>query len=390
MASYITSTDNRIYAAAESSFGSVPTVVATNRIPALKLAVKEQADRPVRRDKTGSRTFPGLPSNLRKRCSFDLTTYMSGWSGGSTEPAYGCLFRAAMGGLARVWPGGTVAGGSSATTLTFSAPHNLVAGQAITVGGELRFASAIVDSTTVALSAPLSAAPTAGTTVGPTVTYALGRDLPSVSLFDYWAPANAIQRVVNGAGVDELVVAVNGDFHQFGFRGPARGVLDSGTFSSGDEGLSAFPAEPTIDPFDHTIVPGHLGQVWLGATPSRFYTLTDAELKVQNSVETRDKEFGLTGLRAITAGQRNVSVDFELFACSDAATKDLYEASRQRSPISAMFQLGEQPGQLFGAYLKSVLPEVPTFDDTETRLRWKFSGCRAQGTSDDELVIAIG
>jgi hypothetical protein len=55
-----------------------------------------------------------------------------------------------------------------------------------------------------------------------------------------------------------------------------------------------------------------------------------------------------------------------------------------------MLQLGHQPGQLFGAYLKSVQLESPDFDDAETRLRWKFSGCRAQGTSDDEMMIAFG
>ena len=387
---YITSNDNRIYAVTETTYGTVPAVAATNRIPAQKLVVKEQSDKPKRRDKTGSRTFPGLPSALRRYTTFDLVTNMCGWSGGNTEPAYGSLFRAAMGGTARVWAGGTTGAGSTTSSLKFSGAHQLVSGQAVQVAGEMRFVSAVVDSTTVALNAPLAATPATGTTVGPTVTYVLGRDLPSVSIFDFWSPANSVQRVLNGATVDELVVGINGDFHQFGFRGPARGLLDNGTFATGDEGLQAFPAEPTLDSFDLTLVPGHLGQVWLGATPARFYTLTAGELRVQNSVEGREKEFGVKGLRAISAGQRNVSIDFELYAGNDTASKDLHSASRQKSPISAMLQLGEQPGQLFGAYMKSVLPEAPTFEDNETRLRWKFSGCRAQGTSDDELVIAIG
>jgi hypothetical protein len=40
--------------------------------------------------------------------------------------------------------------------------------------------------------------------------------------------------------------------------------------------------------------------------------------------------------------------------------------------------------------MKSVVPEVPEFDDAETRLQWKFTENRAQGTADDELVVAFG
>jgi hypothetical protein len=68
----------------------------------------------------------------------------------------------------------------------------------------------------------------------------------------------------------------------------------------------------------------------------------------------------------------------------------LYQAARQRSPIEVMFQLGQEAGQLFGAYMKSVVPEVPEFDDSETRMQWQFRGCRAQGTVDDEMVVAFG
>ena len=92
----------------------------------------------------------------------------------------------------------------------------------------------------------------------------------------------------------------------------------------------------------------------------------------------------------MAAGTRTVSVDFDLYGREDEATMSLYQAARQRSPIEVMFQLGQEAGQLFGVYLKSVIPEVPEFDDSETRLQWRFRGCRAQGTVDDEMVVAFG
>ena len=68
----------------------------------------------------------------------------------------------------------------------------------------------------------------------------------------------------------------------------------------------------------------------------------------------------------------------------------MYQAARQRSPISVMLQLGEQATQLFGAYMPAMVPEVPEFDDSETRLQWKFQNSRAQGTAENELYIAFG
>jgi hypothetical protein len=41
-------------------------------------------------------------------------------------------------------------------------------------------------------------------------------------------------------------------------------------------------------------------------------------------------------------------------------------------------------------YLKSVIPEVPEFDDSKNRLQWQFRPSRGQGTTDDEMVVAFG
>jgi len=74
----------------------------------------------------------------------------------------------------------------------------------------------------------------------------------------------------------------------------------------------------------------------------------------------------------------------------DQATQGLYQAARQESPISVMFQLGEQQGQLLGIYLQSVILEAPEFDDSGNRLQWQFRPARAQGTVDDDIAVAFG
>ena len=71
-------------------------------------------------------------------------------------------------------------------------------------------------------------------------------------------------------------------------------------------------------------------------------------------------------------------------------TEALYQAARQQLPMSVMFQLGQVGSQLLGIYLPSVVPMVPEFDDSDTRLKWRFEDVRAQGTDNDEIVVAFG
>ncbi|MDP9114598.1 MAG: hypothetical protein M3O20_13095 [Acidobacteriota bacterium] len=389
MSCYVSSNNNRFYVALETAYGVVPGVTGQQRIPGVKLAARQALEETSRRDKSGSRTFVGLPNRIRKRTAFQLNTFMTDWMSGAAAPSHGPLFQAALGGTPLAFAGGTVATTSATTQIAFSAAHGLSVGQAVAHAGEIRFVAGIQNSTTVFLVAPFSGGVAAGTVLGPTLTYPLGSDLGSVSIFDYWDPSDAVQRILNGAAVDSLKVKVNGDFQEFVFAGPAQDLLDSASFTSGQGGLTQFPGEPASADFDYSIVPGHLGQVWMGATPAQFFTLTGAELGLSNKVQLRVKEFGSDFARCIAAGERQVNLNFTVFEMVDAQTAELYQAARQRSPVSVMLQLGEQAGQLFGAYMPAMVPEVPQFDDAETRLQWKFQNSRAQGAVNDELYIAF-
>src|SRR5437667_11853503 len=95
MSCYISSNENRLYTGQESVYGQVAAITAANRIAAIKLSTKQELEKVDRRDKTGSRTFPGLPAGLRRSTSFDLTTYMTSWDNPSAgSPSYWPPFRA--------------------------------------------------------------------------------------------------------------------------------------------------------------------------------------------------------------------------------------------------------------------------------------------------------
>lgn len=389
MASYISSNANRFYAARESAYGEVSSITAENRFPAIKLSTRQQSVAAERRDKTGSRTYSGMPPGGRRHTTFEVQTYMTSWTE-NAPPAYGHLLEACLGGAPRTFNGGTAGAGCGGTRLSFSAPHGLIPGQAVTYEGELRFVTSIEDASTVQLNASFSTTPGAGAPIGASVTYSPATDLPSVTIFDYWDPTTAVQRLLCGGAVDRMEVKVNGDFHEFAFSGVAQDLVDSATFAAGLGQLSAFPTEPALGAFDYSIVPGHMGQAWLGSTPERFHTLTYGRFAVENDLDIRAKEFGSNVPKAISPGRRKVSLDLDLYGRDDSATEALYQAARQQSPISVMFQLGEISGQLFGVYASSVVPEVPEFDDSESRLKWQFRNSRAQGIADDEIYVAVG
>ncbi|MEZ5398298.1 MAG: hypothetical protein R2729_01435 [Bryobacteraceae bacterium] len=347
-------------------------------------------ERPTRQDKTGTRTFAGLPSILRKRATFDLTTYMTSWNTEDEEPCYGALFRSTLGAAPMLFPGALVSDSPDELTIATAGPHGLVAGQAVRFNDELRFVTGVVDDSTIAINAPFEVAPAVGDELGRAVTYTPSNTIASTTLFDYWNPAESVQRMVAGAAVDRLSVDVNGDFHQFRFQGVGAGVEDNLTFTSGTAGLTEFPEEPAGPYPVPSLVPGSLGQAWLGATPSKFFTVLRATVRLDNAIDTRTREFGSIKPKCIVPGARKVTVDMDLVSNTDAATQALYEAAALRQPIGVYFQLGQQAESLFGAYLPAVVPELPEFDDGETRLRWRLRDSRAQGIGNDEIAIAFG
>lgn len=386
--SYVLSTANRWYCSLETTYGAVPTVAAANRIPAIKMTAQQQFEKTTRQDKTGGRTFPGMPPGGRKTTKFALSTYLTGWTNSQTLPAYAPLFQAALGGIPVISNGGTVAS-STGTNVAFSAPHGLVVNQAVSTGGEIRFVTNVVDPVTIITNAPFSTVPQTSAMFTPTATFFPADLLPSCSVFDYWTPATALQRVICGAGVDEFSLEANGDYQEFHFSGMAQDLIDSASFASGMGQLTAFPAEPAYTPIDYSIVPGNLGQIWMGVEPNRYATVTQAALRLENDLEARANEFGSQVPQFLSPGVRTVTFDFRLFEQDNQATMELYQAARQQSAIQIMLQLGQTTGQLFGAYMQSVVPHVPELDDSQRLVQWKTSGSRAQGTSNDELVVAF-
>ena len=388
MGTYISSNANRFYTVIEATYGQAATVTAANRFPAVRLQAHQVLVPGKRQDKTGSRTFLGVSPSSRRKTAFEVRTYLTSWSAVG-EPSYGPLFHAGLGAAPQYSSGLVVASMPNSTQIQTTVPHGLLPGAAISYMGEIRFVTGVPASQLLNVNAPFSNLAQPNASLSPVITYQLATSLPSVTLYDYWDATNSIDRIVTGAGVDTLEVTVNGDYHSFAFSGPAADLLNASTLIPGTGGLSSFPAEPALGSFDYSIVPGHLGQVWLGNPLNQYFTMTAANIAVKNNLDLRNQEFGTSYPAAIVPGPREVAATFTLMVEDDAQTTGLYAAGKQRTPVSAMLQLGQQQGQLMAIYLPNMMPELPAYNDAETRLQWSFSNNLAQGTANDELYIAF-
>ena len=259
MACYISSNDNRYYAALEPAYGTVAAVTAADRFPAVRLRAAQQNEIPRRADKTGTRTWQGTAGRLRRRTNFALDTYLVSRETAGQAPGYAPLIEAALGGSPRVSAPVQVQSASGAVVTTATA-HGLSEGMAVTFGGEIRMVMATPDAQTAVLAAPFTVQPGAGSVLGEAVSFAPARQLGSVSLYDCWSPSGSVQRVLRGAAVDRMEIRVNGDYHEIGFEGLAADLLDSASFETGQGGLTQFPAEPAVGELNYAPVPGHLGR----------------------------------------------------------------------------------------------------------------------------------
>ena len=388
MSSYVLSNSNRFYVAIESQYGQPALINAQNRFPAIRVSAQQAVERSKRVDKTGTRTYRGLSSNGRRHTVFAVRGFLSSWNG-SGEPVYGPFVQAGLGGTPRLVIGLVIAGVQSNMQFQTTAPHGLLPGMGISYANEIRFVTSVVDNRIFIVNAPFSTQPILNTLFAPTISYALAVRLPSVTIFDYWDPGTFLNRAVTGAAVDVLSISINGDLHEMVFRGPAANLVTADGISGAEGSSFSFPQEPNVGTFEYAVVPGHLGQVWLGNSSPQFMSLTEASIQVKNNIDLRNQEFGSILPRDFAPGSREVSCRFSLLVASDTQSAALYSAAQTRTPIPAMLQLGQQQSQLMGIYLPTVIPEIPTYNDSEPRLEWHFNNNLAQGSMEDEIYVAF-
>lgn len=384
---YISSLSNRIFLKSETDFPDLSTMAEAELAPVTTFALSSNRRQLFRRDKTGFRSEAPVLGPQRELLEFNLESYGTGWSGNAGKPAVAPLLESGMGNSITMGSSLIVASASN-MNVTLTADAALSIGMGLAAGSEIRFIASIAGPRDFTLNAPFTAQLSNGSTLDLCANLAPGDSVRSMSILDTWAPAQAVQRFITGAVADQMRIRVNNDFLEIETKGYARSLYDN---VSGVGGANfVFPDTPAAGQSAISApIAGHLGQVWIGSPASRFCTLTQAELRIDNNIEPRTDEFGCYETKGFVLGRRKVSLDLTIFERNDLLSQLLYSNAVLNQPVSVMLQMGTQPGSLFAIYLPAVLFPVPAFNDAQPRLLWQFRNALAMGASNDEVFIAM-
>ncbi len=385
-AEYIGTHSNRIYLKSEIDHPGTNDMTASQVAPVTSLRVANKRKQLIRRDKTGFRSETPVLGPQRELVELSMLSYGTGWDGGAGKTAISPILESGMAAATNLGGSHSVSTVNGAQ-LSFAADANLSVGNALSFGSEMRFVAAVSGPRDITLNAAFNAVPTAGSVVVGCANLAAGDSVRTMALLDTWTPAQSVQRFLTGVTADQLSININNDFLEVGMRGYAQNMLDS---VSGNGGVGfVFPSPPTGQ--GQTLaapIAGHLGQAIVGSEGISICTLTEAKITVDNGIDPRTEEFGCYGTKAYTLGRRRVSLDMTVFERNDTLSQTLYSNAANNIPTPVMLQIGNQPGSMFAIYLPAVLFAIPEFEDTESRLLWRFRSGLAFGAENDEIYLA--
>ncbi len=216
---------------------------------------------------------------------------MRDWPDQTTLPPHGPLLEAAMGAPGLMWPGGTTSTNCTTSTIYFVSPHNLNPGQAVVFGSEMRFVAAVVTPQVVIVNAPFSSAPATGIPLGPTRDlHACNNCCPASACSITGTRSDAVQRILPGVGVDRMTsvherrlpASLSFPGHGPGCAGQQR-IVPGWPGWTGDIPRGDRPRSPV----NYALVPGNLGEVWMGVIPNQMFTVTQASVEIKNNLGLR-------------------------------------------------------------------------------------------------------
>jgi hypothetical protein len=217
---------------------------------------------------------------------------------------------------------------------------------------------------------------------------------PSLTIWDYWTPTNATQKVSIGSVVNQLSIDATGQDPIIELSGPSLWVLTTDEFPDADAialgGLSSFPANPSAPVTNGNMVSLQDGSATLDGdvlTEIRSFRLNAAF----NREIPQDTKFSGKYGGAPAQDRRDVTFDLNVYdKAGDADFTSLKNKAIRKIAVDVVLVMGIAASHTVTITLKNVLLGTPTTDDGQRRKAINFAGCRAHassGTAKDELKI---
>ena len=375
-----------LYVAAETPYGTPPTLLATHAMRHVDFKVSRPETRVPDPAKKAS---PGMVRQLARRteasCSVDALIQPSGTL--NTLGEADALLTHGMGAKSNITLSTTVSASPTPTTTVFTvaAVTGLVVGQAILVactGGTYpgKYVRWITNIATLALTvAPaLPQAPATSDVVKGCCTYSLANEMASSLCLAHYRTSDTVHsQIVKGAVAKNLA---------FSFEQNTEARL-SASFQAKSRTKPA-PTKPAAFTMVGTQNPpsGITGELYVASAAYKFIKLDAA---IDTGVELRTDTFGFDSPESILmTGRRKVELTLAARLGDQAV---IYDPAAAGTRVAIMMQTGFTEGNIIALYAPLVEFSVPDEDSPEDVPTWSFKGlcCESVDGQNDELRIAF-
>jgi len=371
-----------LYVAAESPYGTPPTLLATHAMR----HVDFKFSRPdTRADDPAKKASPGLVRQLERRtaaaCSVDALIQPSGTL--NTLGEMDALFEHAMGSKANITLATTVSASPTPTSTgaSVASATGLAAGQAITiVVAGVTYVRWLTNVATLALTwAPaLPAAPATGAVVKACCTYSLASAIDDSLCFAHYRSSDTVHStIIKGAVCEKLSIT---------FEQNTEGRL-SASFRAKSLAKPA-PTKPAAFTMVGTQAPpsGLIGELYVAAAAYRFIRMN---VELDTGVQLREDSYGYSSPEGILmTGRRIVTLGLDARLGDQAV---IYDPAAAGTALAVHKQTGFTEGNIVALYAPQVLFSVPDEDSPEDVPTWAFKGrcLESADGANDELRIAF-
>lgn len=371
-----------LYVAAETPYGTPPTLVATHAMRHVDFKVSRPETRVPDPAKKAS---PGMVRELARRtvaeCSVDALIQPSGTL--NTLGEADAILAHAMGAAANITLSTTVSASPTPTTTTFTVASatGLAIGQAILVTvNAIKYVRWITNlvSTAITVAPALPSAPATAAPVKGCCTYALSSSIAtSLCLAHYRSSDTVHSQIVKGAVARSL---------GFSFEQNTEPRLTA-SFRAKSRTKPA-PTKPGGFTMVGTQAPpsGLAGELYVADAAYKFIKLDAA---IDTGVELREDTYGFDSPEGILmTGRRKVELTLDARLGDQAV---IYDPAAAGTRLPIMKQTGFTEGNIVALYAPLVSFSVPDEDSPEDVPTWSFKGrcCESVDGANDELRIAF-
>lgn len=371
-----------LYVAAESPYGTPPTLLATHAMRHVDFKVSRPESRVPDPAKKAS---PGMVRLLARRteaaCSVDAIIQPSGTL--NTLGEADAILAHAMGAAANIVLSTTVLVSPAPTTTTFTvaAATGLAIGQAILITvNAIKYVRWITNlvTTAVTVAPALPSAPATGAAVKGCCTYSLSSSIAtSLCLAHYRTTDTVHSQIIKGAVAQSL---------GFSFEQNTEGRL-SASFQAKSRTKPA-PTKPAAFTMVGTQNPpsGLAGELYVADAAYKFIKFDAA---ITTGVELRKDTYGYDSPEGILmTGRRKIELTLNARLGDQAV---IYDPAAAGTRLAIMKQTGFTEGNIVAIYAPLVEFSVPDEDSPEDVPTWSFKGlaCESADGQNDELRIAF-